>query len=198
MLSAILLGLAQGIRHSVEPDHLAAVSSLIGQSRGAWRSAWLGAVWGIGHTLSLVAVGVAILASGATLPGAWDRWFEIAVGVLLVALGLRALRPTRRGAPPRPVRTPVQALLVGMVHGLAGSSALTALVVASLPSLASRVGYLCLFGFGSIAGMAAVSAVAGVGLQRACGAWWVLLRSTIGLASVGIGLHAIASGWGAS
>jgi hypothetical protein len=68
---------AQGARHSFEPDHIAAVSVLIGDSRSAWRSAWLGAIWGIGHTVSLVAMCVAVVGFGAMIrrpPTVPSRW----------------------------------------------------------------------------------------------------------------------------
>jgi hypothetical protein len=195
MLSAIVLGLAQGIRHSFEPDHLAAVSALVGQTRGARRSAWLGAIWGFGHTISLCLVGLCVLAFDASLPDESERWFQLAVGALLIVLGARAALPQDFAGSPRSVRTPVQAAVVGMVHGLAGSSALTALVVAALPTFASRIAYLGLFGFGSIAGMAAVSSVAGIGLGRVRDKWLACVRLPIGIMSIIIGIRTLVAGW---
>ena len=166
MLSAVALGLLQGARHSIEPDHLAAVTVLVGTSGGARPSAWLGAVWGAGHTLSLVLVSVALLVIGESLPDDADRAFAIGVGIMLVALGLRALRGDDRAAAVRPTRSAYGALVVGAIHGLAGSSALTAMVFASLPSDGSRLAYITLFGAGSVIGMAVVSAAAGQWLHR--------------------------------
>jgi hypothetical protein len=198
VLSAIVLGLAQGARHSFEPDHLAAVSALVGQMRGVRQSAWLGAIWGLGHAISLCLVGLVVLAFDASLPAASEQVFQLVVGALLVALGVRALLPPRPQPPHRSVRTPVQALIVGMVHGFAGSSALTALVVAALPTLPSRIAYLGLFGVGSIAAMAAVSGLAGIGLRRLRGDWLALARIPIGLLSISIGIRAFAAACGAS
>lgn len=166
MLTAIALGLAQGARHSLEPDHLAAVSVLVGESRELRRSAWLGVVWGLGHTASLVALAIAVLGFGALLPDAANAVFELLVAAMLIVLGVRSLRHAHHHDGERPVRSPLQALAVGAIHGLAGSSALIALVFAALPTHEERVLYLVLFGIGSVLGMAAVSAAAGAWLER--------------------------------
>ena len=189
MLTAIVLGIAQGARHSFEPDHLAAVSVLIGDSRGLRRSAWLGAVWGLGHTLSLTAMSIALLGFGAALPAAADRIFTLSVALILIVLGVRSLLRTQHHPSTRPVRSPLQALLVGMIHGLAGSSALTAMVFVGLPTPASRLLYITLFGLGSVVGMAAVSGAAGAWIQRIQRPLLMTsLRVVIGLSSIAIGV----------
>jgi hypothetical protein len=192
-LTGILLGLLVGIRHAFEPDHLTAVSTLIGEARDGRRGALLGAIWGVGHTLSLVIVGGVLLIAGASLPESVAAGFEGAVSVMLVLLGVRSIvRAVRtdgagRTAPHRHgphvhVHAAAQAhlhvagrviawrpLIVGLVHGLAGSGALTALVFAELPTAALRIAYLTLFGIGSVAGMAIASGIAGVSLRAAAG-----------------------------
>jgi high-affinity nickel-transport protein len=189
MLTAIVLGIAQGARHSLEPDHLAAVSVLIGEVRSARRSAWLGAVWGLGHTLSLAAMGIALVGFGAALPDAAERMFTLIVALILIVLGVRSLWHTQHHPSARRVRSPLQALLVGMIHGLAGSSALTAMVFAALPTAASRLLYITLFGLGSIIGMAAVSGAAGAWFKRIERPWLMTsLRVVIGLSSIAIGV----------
>jgi MFS family permease len=189
MLTAMALGLAQGARHCLEPDHLAAVSVLIGDRRSARRSAWLGALWGFGHTLSLVSMSIALVAFGAALPDRADRAFALVVAATLIALGLRSLFPAETTAPNRRVRTPLQAVLVGGLHGFAGSSALTAVVFAALPDALSRLLYVALFGLGSIVGMAAASGAAGAWLQRIERPGLMAgLRIAIGLTSIAIGV----------
>jgi hypothetical protein len=189
MFTAIVLGIAQGARHSIEPDHLAAVSVLVGESQSARRSMWLGAVWGLGHTLSLTAMSIAVVAFGAALPDAADRVFTLVVASILIALGLRSLWHSAHSSAPRRARSAVQALIVGMIHGLAGSSALTALVFASLPTTAARLFYIALFGVGSIIGMAVVSGTAGIWLQRIQHPTVMrLLHVVIALASIAIGV----------
>jgi hypothetical protein len=185
----VVLGLLVGLRHAFEPDHLAAVSTLVSETRDPRRGALLGAVWGIGHTLALVAVGIALIALGAVLPDRLAAAFELAVAVMLLVLGARVLvQAARTGAigpqhahrhGGREHEHPGAArhvhvgrwtlawrpLLVGMIHGLAGSGALTALVFAELPGTAARVVYIALFGAGSVAGMALASGVAGATLR---------------------------------
>jgi hypothetical protein len=189
MLTAIVLGAAQGARHSFEPDHLAAVSVMIGDSRSVRRSAWLGAVWGVGHTVSLVAMCLAVVGFGAVLPPGAERVFTLILAAILVGLGVRSLWHSHHHAAQRPVRSPLQALVVGAIHGLAGSSALTAMVFAALPTASSQLLYITLFGLGSIIGMAAVSGAAGVWLQWIRRPWLMSsLRIVIGASSIIIGL----------
>ena len=156
----LLLGVAMGARHALDPDHLAAVSVLAADAPGARRGALLGAMWGIGHAAALLGTGLVLAALAAELPPALCDAFELAVAVMLIVLGGRAIA---RAFLRRPDRRPVDActrtrgvahrhpgpaahvhvaqrtlalrpLVVGVVHGLAGSGALTALVLARLPS----------------------------------------------------------------
>jgi high-affinity nickel-transport protein len=184
----IVLGLLVGLRHSFEPDHLTAVSTLVGEARGGRGGALLGAVWGLGHTLSLVIVGGILMAIGASLPARVGAAFELGVAAMLLVLGARAIVVairdgashhhvhTHRGArhPEHHVHPHVHVgmrtlawrpLVVGLVHGLAGSGALTAIAFAELPGTWTRLTYMTLFGLGSIAGMALASGAAGVTLR---------------------------------
>lgn len=176
-LGGVLLGLLLGLRHAFEPDHLTAVSTLVVESRDPWRGVRLGAVWGLGHTLSLAIVGSLLLATGRVLPDRAAAGFELVVAAMLVVLGVRALARAVRGAgevhrhPDGTVhshghRFSGRPLIVGLIHGLAGSGAITALVFAELPTMASRIGYIVLFGLGSSAGMAIASGLAGASLHR--------------------------------
>ena len=173
----ILLGLLVGLRHSFEPDHLTAVSTLVGETRDLRGGAMLGAMWGIGHTLALVAVGAILLMIGASLPERAAVIFELGVAGMLLVLGARAIVVALRAAADhrthghahdhRPAARTLswRPLAVGLVHGLAGSGALTAIVFAELPGAGARLIYMLLFGLGSIAGMALASGTAGVALR---------------------------------
>ena len=174
----ILLGLLVGLRHSFEPDHLTAVSTLVGETRDLRGGAMLGALWGIGHTLALVVVGAILLGVGASLPERAAVIFELCVAGMLLVLGARAIvvalrtaaghRTHRRAAQDHrhAVRTlSWRPLAVGGVHGLAGSGALTAIAFAELPGTGARLIYMMLFGLGSIAGMALASGAAGATLR---------------------------------
>ncbi len=211
-LAGILLGVLVGLRHAFEPDHLTAMATLVGDTRDARRGALLGAIWGIGHTISLVVVGTVLILVGDALPSRLAAAFELAVAGVLVLLGVRALlRAWREGTigpvrehshrgrshhhhgPPAHVhvgRTTLawRPLAVGLVHGLAGSGALTAIVFAHLPSASARLAYICLFGLGSVAGMAAASAVAGASLGAVPGRAQRSLLAGAGALSVVLGI----------
>jgi ABC-type nickel/cobalt efflux system permease component RcnA len=89
--SILILGLLMGMRHALEADHLAAVASLATRSRGLRGTVLRGAVWGLGHTLTLGAVGGICLLLGATVPEPLARALELAVGLMLLALGAEVL-----------------------------------------------------------------------------------------------------------
>lgn len=210
-LGGITLGLLVGLRHAFEPDHLTAVSTLVTETQDARRGALLGAIWGVGHTLSIVVVGGILILAGAALPARLAAAFELGVAVMLIGLGVRALvRAAREGrvGPHHPHRhggashshagalTHVhlgrwtlawRPLLVGLVHGLAGSGALTALVFAELPGTTARLVYLTLFGAGSVVGMAIASGVAGASLHRLRGQRHRLAYAT-GVLSIVVGV----------
>src|SRR5712671_4253152 len=80
-----------GMRHALEPDHLAAVSTLVSRERSGLRAAWLGVCWGAGHTLALLVTGVALVVLRAEMPASISNVFELGVAAMLVALGLRAI-----------------------------------------------------------------------------------------------------------
>lgn len=176
------LGSLLGMQHAFEPDHLAAVATLMTGERTSAKAACLGACWGLGHTLTLLAAGAALVVLRAEMPAAATIAFELGVVLLLVGFGARAIyraacnvlpRRTHSHARPATSRlvgvdrwTLARPLLVGAVHGLAGSGALTAVVVATLPSTATRLGYLALFGIGSTLGMVALSGLLGWQIAR--------------------------------
>ena len=191
LLASSGLGSLLGMRHALEPDHLAAVSTLVTDQRNSRRAAWLGVCWGIGHTLTLLLVGAALVVLRAELPARVSDVFELFVAVMLIGLGARAIVVAARLGRSGPVHVHAhrghvhshhgapahvhigawtlarRPLLVGAVHGLAGSGALTALVLATLPTTTARLVYIVLFGIGSTAGMAALSGLLGWPLARA-------------------------------
>jgi nitrile hydratase accessory protein len=210
LLATAAFGSLLGIRHALEPDHLAAVSTLMTGERSSAKAAWLGACWGLGHTLTLVAAGALMVLFRADMPPLASDVFELAVVALLVGFGGRAIYRALRGTPTNPThshakRSPSTSapdrrwsvarrpLVVGAVHGLAGSGAITALVVTTLPSTMMRIAYLALFGIGSIIGMAALSGLLGWPLARFGGH-----RATARTLSLGVGSVSTALGlmWG--
>jgi ABC-type nickel/cobalt efflux system permease component RcnA len=178
------------MRHALEPDHLTAVSTLVVEQQDVRKGAWLGAFWGLGHATALLTVGLLLALLHARLPQRLADAFELGVAIMLVALGVRALRRSvaegllgdlhehRHGHHSHVHATEhrhvhvgrwtfaTRSLAVGVVHGLAGSGALTVLVLAGLHSTSAQLAYLAVFGLGSIAGMALLSGFAGWPLAR--------------------------------
>jgi len=190
LLTSSSLGSLLGMRHALEPDHIAAMSTLVTGERSGYKAALLGACWGVGHTVSLLVVGMGLVLLRTEMPAALTDVFELFVAVMLIGLGLRAIYLAARQGPAGPVHAHQHGgrvhvhrgapahihigtwtlarrpLLVGAVHGLAGSGALTALVVATLPSTTARLTYMAVLGLGSTLGMAVLSGVLGWPLAR--------------------------------
>src|SRR6266699_3875348 len=85
------LGSLLGMRHALEPDHLAAVSTLVSRERSSLKAAWLGVCWGLGHTLTLFLAGAALMLLRAEMPPRLSAVFECFVAVMLIGLGVRAM-----------------------------------------------------------------------------------------------------------
>ncbi len=189
LVTALGLGLTLGFRHALDADHVAAVSTLVARERGLARSALLGAFWGAGHTLALLGAGIAVIGFKLTITPGLEAAMERAVGLVLVVLGghvlLRALGgvlvqgqehthgdvPHRHahghlGSPDAAhvhlVRLGGRPFLVGLLHGLAGSAALTLLVLGTIPSPIGALVYILVFGVGSTAGMLLLSGLIGL------------------------------------
>ncbi len=213
-LSIIALGFFLGMRHATDPDHVIAVSTIVSRQRNIGRSAMIGAFWGVGHTLTILLVGAAIILFNLVIPPRLGLTMELSVGVMLIVLGLmnvvsffRSLAgpPAQANAAPaaqsnqapavthshahshgdyihshahghspeqhphRPDQTPlsyldrtfgrlglyqyIRPLVVGIVHGLAGSAAVALLVLTTIRDARWAVAYLVVFGIGTIAGM---------------------------------------------
>lgn len=178
------LGFLLGMRHALDADHVAAVSTMLAQRPDLRRSGFIGLCWGCGHTAVLLVVGLAVLALKITIPDAVAQAFESVVGVMLVTLGLALavmlyreqwhlhahehagarhvhLHSHRLGEDHvhRHVwRDSLPPLLVGMVHGLAGSAALMLVVLSAAHTFWGGIAYILLFGIGSILGMVVLGA----------------------------------------
>jgi High-affinity nickel-transport protein len=209
------LGSLVGMRHAMEPDHLAAVSTLVSYERSPLKAAWLGVCWGLGHTLALLIAGAALVILRAEMPESMTIVFEMLVAIMLIGLGARAIvQAARQGAQGpmhvhrhgrlvhRHASVPAhlhagrwtlarRPLLIGALHGFAGSGALTALVLTTLPTPSAQLLYVALFGLGSTLGMAALSGLLGWPLAR-LGTYESVSRFVsiaVGCISLGIGAY---------
>src|SRR5690606_9996513 len=127
-LTLLALGFTLGVRHAFDADHVAAITTIVTRHRSLSRAVLVGGLWGLGHTATLCVVGGAILILDLVIPPRVGLAMEFAVAVMLIGLGAWSLlsSPLREVEPS--VRRP---LLVGMVHGLAGSAAVALLVLAT-------------------------------------------------------------------
>lgn len=153
-LTAIALGALLGLRHATDADHVVAVTAIVARERKLARAAWVGALWGIGHTLTLLVVGGAIVAFRLVIPPRVGLGLEFGVALMLILLGYANLRARHEAPGDRPS---VRPFLVGLVHGLAGSAAVALLVLATIRGTLEALAYLLVFGLGTVIGMVAVT-----------------------------------------
>jgi ABC-type nickel/cobalt efflux system permease component RcnA len=229
VLAILGLGFLLGMRHALEADHVAAVSSIAARRTDIGDIVRHGLTWGLGHTLTLFVFAGAAILLGHAIPQSWSRPLETAVGIMLVGLGAHVLwrlwrdrvhfhhhshgdgtvhlhaHSHAREAPNETVphvrarhehvhgfrwRT----LLVGLMHGMAGSAALLVLAVTQAASPAIGLGYVALFGIGSMIGMGALSSV--IALPLAVSARWLTsanrgLQGAVGVVTIAIGIMTI-------
>ena len=158
-LSVIALGFLLGLQHATDADHIAAVTTSVSEERTVRRAARLGALWGIGHSITILLVGGAIIAFRLVIPPRIGLGLEFGVAVMLIGLGFANLRP-RPVHLTGPVTTSTRRpILIGIVHGLAGSAAVAILALSAIRETWQAVAYLAVFGLGTIAGMMLVTAL---------------------------------------
>src|SRR5262249_7054986 len=193
----IALGFFLGMRHATDPDHVIAVTTIVSRERQVSKSAWIGAFWGIGHTLTIFVVGAAIILFDLVIPPRIGLSMDVAVGLVLIPLDISNVmsffnaapgghgpphapsRPRRPGdyvhthshghAPERHPHSdsqtplarvdrilqrftayrPIRPLIIGIVHGLAGSAAVALLVLATIRNARWAIAYLLVFGVGT-------------------------------------------------
>jgi hypothetical protein len=180
--SVLAIGFLLGLKHATEADHVTAVATLVAGQRSLQQVIRQGVLWGLGHSLMLFSIGFVVLTLGHKIPSHLAQTLECAVGAMLIIMGADVLRRMMIGrhqvtwhrrhsreigcplvhekSQPRKVTQhpgSLRALMVGMVHGMAGSAALIVLSLGAMQSPALAVLYIVIFGIGSIAGMAALS-----------------------------------------
>ena len=240
LVSILLLGFFLGMRHATDPDHVIAVTTIVARQRRVGAAALIGVLWGIGHTLTMVAVGGAIIVFGVVIPPRLGLTMELSVALMLILLGLlnvagimrwitgiltpvhvhahrhgddvhnhahgEAALAHRHAAENTPLARLdrrlgdlglyqlLRPLVVGVVHGLAGSAAVALLVLATIPEPLWAIAYLVVFGVGTIAGMMLVTAASALPFAYTARRFTVVNRHLVlasGAASVGFGLFLV-------
>ena len=240
LVSILLLGFFLGMRHATDPDHVIAVTTIVARQRRVGAAALIGVLWGIGHTLTMVAVGGAIIVFGVVIPPRLGLTMELSVALMLILLGLLNVAGIMRWitAIATPVHvhphrhgdyahshahgqtpaahghgeddTPIarldrrlgglglyqmlRPLVVGVVHGLAGSAAVALLVLATIPDPWWGIAYLVVFGAGTIAGMMLITAATALPFTYTVSRFAAVNRHLVlasGVASIGFGLFLV-------
>ncbi|MBI2657399.1 urease accessory protein UreH [Candidatus Woesearchaeota archaeon] len=213
-ISLLGLGFLSGLRHAFDIDHIAAVSAVSNHS-SIRKSSLPGLFWGFGHTISLFIAGLIVLLLKITIPEKLAVFFESVVAVMLIVLGINVLLAIRKEKIHFHIHrhgdiehihlhshksashhlhrhTPFKkSLIIGLVHGLAGSAALTLLILASIPSTVLGLAYILLFGTGSMLGMILASAIISLPFRLIPNKLHnaqKLLRLSTGLISITVGL----------
>jgi high-affinity nickel-transport protein len=162
LLALLTLGFFLGMRHATDSDHVVAVTTIVSHEKSVRAASVVGALWGIGHTVTILLVGGTIILFGIVFPARVGLTMEFSVALMLVLLGtmnvlgfqrdvarLRAKHVHGAGARSGALRS----LIVGIVHGLAGSAAVALLVLSTIRNAAWGLLYLFVFGIGTVAGM---------------------------------------------
>ena len=143
-----------GMRHATDPDHIVAVTTILSRERSVIKAAGIGAVWGVGHTITLLTVGGAIIAFKLAFNARLGLSLEMSVAIMLIVLGLLNIFDVRASTRGISASRP---FVVGIVHGLAGSAGAALLIVPLIDDPRWAALYLLTFGLGTIVGMALIT-----------------------------------------
>jgi len=177
----LVLGFVLGMRHATDPDHVIAVTTIVAKQRGVAKAGFIGALWGLGHTVTIFVVGASIILFGVSIPPRVGLSMEFAIAFMLILLGILNLTGTLRQLQERFLAnsfspradgsqgtgavgtlgayTVLRPLIIGIVHGLAGSAAIALLVMTTIRDPWWAIAYLLLFGSGTVAGMILITAL---------------------------------------
>ena len=177
LLPTLGLGFLFGLQHATDPDHVVAVATIVSRTRRFDAGALIGAFWGVGHTATIVIMGMAIIVFNVTVTPSVGLSLELCVAVMLLVLGIfrivRLIR-NRHDEDHAPMGAPlgfrsalgavgkgqaIRSMAIGFVHGLAGSAAVALLVLSTVKSPYAAAAYLLLFGLGTIGGMTVITAL---------------------------------------
>ncbi|HKY40268.1 MAG TPA: sulfite exporter TauE/SafE family protein [Polyangiaceae bacterium] len=210
LLAVLALGFFLGMRHATDSDHVVAITTIVSRERSPRAALWIGALWGLGHSVTILLVGGAIVLFGWIIPPRVGLSMELSVAVMLIVLGAMNLSSAlsrisqvahshSHAAQTSPrqehehahVRGPLRPLVIGVVHGLAGSAAVALLVLATIKSASMALLYLAIFGAGTVTGMMLLTLAMAVpisALSRRFDNLELALSRVTGLVSIAFGL----------
>ena len=206
----VLVATLLGLRHATDPDHIAAVTTLVasGEEKATRAAARLGACWGLGHALTLIVFGLPILLFQQFLPERVQQGAETAVAALIVFLAIRLLVRWRHGYfnlhahahedehHDHSVRTPLGAFGIGLVHGTGGSAGVGVLILAAIPSTTVACIALVVLALFTAVSMTLVTTGFGITLSSApVAAAFNGVAPVLGMASLAFGVWYAAAAW---
>lgn len=218
-LATLGLGFVIGLRHALDTDHLAAVSTIVSERKHWLSSLLVGGLWGVGHTVSLLIAGIAVIFMNLNIEK-YEKPLEFCVALMLIGLGANVLFKLARGGKihfhehehgehrhthphihnsnpePEPhthhgLKLGIRPLVIGMIHGLAGSAGLLLVLLATIKSTALAFGVIAIFGIGSVGGMMVMSLVLSLPLRLTANSFSrtnMAVRALAGVFSLGFGL----------
>ncbi|MGM0876805.1 MAG: sulfite exporter TauE/SafE family protein [Bacillota bacterium] len=168
LISVLFLGFILGIKHSLEPDHVIAVSTIASNTKKWWYSSLAGVFWGIGHTLTLFVVGMIVILMKGEIPEIWSMSLEFLVGIMLVYLGITSLLVFKKHSnqhvhsQKRKWYPLLKSMIIGFIHGLAGSAAMVLLTMSTVNTIWECALYMLTFGAGTVIGMLCFTTIIGI------------------------------------
>lgn len=213
--SVLVIGFVLGLQHAIEADHLAAVSTIVSEKKSLLTASLVGGMWGVGHTISLLTVGALVIFLKLQISDSLETNLEAIVGGMLILLGINALRKLftaekihvhahehgerehvhihahgSEAVDTSHHRFSPRSILIGMVHGLAGSAALMFFILPTIKTPVLALLYILIFGIGSIGGMMAMSFLVGLPIHFTANRFEFLnrgIRFVAGMFSLGLG-----------
>ncbi len=197
IVSTLGLGFLLGMRHATDADHVAAITTITSHEQNITKASRIGALWGIGHSISVTLVALPIILFSFVIPPRLGLAFEFGVGIMLVIIGILTITgvlsktslffsPTMHSHPHQQEKGrthnhphvhffrffhtsthhlglfhTVRPLLIGIIHGLAGSVAVVLLVLSTIKDPMLSILYLFIFHLGVIFGMMLITTILG-------------------------------------
>jgi sulfite exporter TauE/SafE len=170
VVSILSIGFMLGIKHALEPDHIIGVSTIASQSKKLSKAALAGVFWGVGHTVTLLIVGIGLIFLKSDIPEKYAMSLEFLVGIMLVYFGLSSIysnkekihSDTHWQSQANVKFSYGKSLFMGFIHGLAGSAALVLLTMSTVDNLLEGGLYILVFGAGTVVSMLFFSTIIGI------------------------------------
>ena len=180
MTLLFILAITIGIRHAFEPDHMAAVLTVSTQSNSLSATAKQGAIWGVGHTITLFIFSMVLMGLNIKIDGSVFVLFEFVIGLVLILMGLDVINKSKilffgdenknfnSSITPKndEKKLSLKLLSVGLLHGAAGSGVIIALVTTTIDSIYLKFTYIALFSVGLIISMSLLSILMAIPFHR--------------------------------